>query len=70
MMLISEGPMNHGASLQQSDLRGMSLADSHTFCPGVYRGAGVQASHVVTLAVDSFPHSIQSSGPAPKVVLD
>lgn len=38
----SKGPMKRGDSLRDSVLSGMSLADSHTFCPRVYVGAALR----------------------------
>ena len=40
MRVIANGPMNQGANFGLVVRSGMSLDDSHTFCPTTYLGAG------------------------------
>lgn len=37
---IGKGPRKWGANLWDSTRKGRSLEDSHTFCPGLWEGAG------------------------------
>ena len=42
MAPISKGPTNRGASFREATFYGRSFAESQTFWPGTYRGAGVR----------------------------